>query len=113
MPELNRNDAIPRKIGELNRTQQTRLRISCQYIDKLLSDIEEILHQATSQSPFPRHIVDVSPAQVRMLEDYIRRHACPVKSRTESTGWRRGVSHVGSRSAEVPVKWGFSRTESC
>jgi GTP-binding protein EngB required for normal cell division len=39
----------------------------------LLSDAEHILHQATSQSPFPRYIVDVAPAQVRVIEDYIRR----------------------------------------
>lgn len=59
--------------GELNGPQQNRLRITCQYIDKLLSDVEHILHQATSQSPFPRYNVDVAPAQVRVIEDYIRR----------------------------------------
>src|ERR1700691_2556750 len=59
--------------GELNGPQQSRLRITCHYIDKLLSDAEHILHQATSQSPFPRYIVDVTPAQVRVIEDYVRR----------------------------------------
>jgi GTP-binding protein EngB required for normal cell division len=59
--------------GELNDPQQSRLRITCHYIDKLLSDIEHILHQATSQSPFPRYVIDVAPAQVRVVEDYIRR----------------------------------------
>jgi GTP-binding protein EngB required for normal cell division len=39
----------------------------------LLSDADHILHQATSQSPFPRYIVDVTPAQVRVIEDYVRR----------------------------------------
>lgn len=73
MPEQDQNTAMKRHAGELNQNQQRRLRISCQYIDKLLVDIEEILHQATSQSPFPRHVIDVSPAQIRMLEDYIRR----------------------------------------
>ncbi len=73
MPERDRNVTMTRHAGELNENQQRRLRISCQYIDKLLSDIEDILHEATSQSPFPRHIVDVSPAQIRVLEDYIRR----------------------------------------
>jgi GTP-binding protein EngB required for normal cell division len=73
MPERDQNSGMARHGGELNANQQRRLRISCQYIDKLLSDIEDILHEATSQSPFPRHIVDVSPAQIRVLEDYIRR----------------------------------------
>ncbi|MEO6965595.1 MAG: dynamin family protein [Acidobacteriaceae bacterium] len=73
MPEQDRNTTSPRNAGELNENQQRRLLISCQYIDKLLSDIDDTLHQATSQSPFPRHIVDVSPAQIRVLDDYIRR----------------------------------------
>jgi GTP-binding protein EngB required for normal cell division len=59
--------------GELNEPQQSRLRVTCHYIDKLLSDAEQVLHQATSQSPFPRYVMDVSPAQVRVLEDHIRR----------------------------------------
>jgi len=58
--------------GELNGPQQNRLRVTCHYIDKLLSDVEHVLHQATSQSPFPRYIIDVAPAQVRVVEDYIR-----------------------------------------
>lgn len=61
-----------RLAGELNAHQRNRLRVTCQYIDKLLSDVEHILHQATSQSPFPRYVVDVAPAQVRVVEDYIR-----------------------------------------
>ncbi|MGH9606665.1 MAG: dynamin family protein [Terracidiphilus sp.] len=62
-----------RATGQLNEAQQRRLSITCQYIDKLLGDVEQILHQAASRSPFPRHIVDVTPAQTRILEDYIRR----------------------------------------
>lgn len=58
--------------GELNGPQQNRLRVTCHYIDKLLSDIEHVLHQTTSQSPFPRYAIDVSPAQVRVVESHIR-----------------------------------------
>jgi GTP-binding protein EngB required for normal cell division len=57
----------------LNENQQRRLIITCQYIDKLLSDIEQVLHSATSPSPFPRHVADVTPAQARVIEDHIRR----------------------------------------
>ncbi|MGA7315050.1 MAG: dynamin family protein [Silvibacterium sp.] len=64
---------MTRRAGELNEHQKTRLRVTCQYIDKLLSDIDNILHAATSQSPFPRFIVDINPAQVRVIEDHIRR----------------------------------------
>jgi GTP-binding protein EngB required for normal cell division len=73
MPEQSKNAEMTRRAGELNEHQKTRLRITCQYIDKLLRDIENILHAATSQSPFPRFIVDINPAQVRVIEDHIRR----------------------------------------
>jgi hypothetical protein len=74
MPEHEADDLTGMRFsGELNGPQQSRLRITCHYIDKLLSDAEHILHQATSQSPFPRYIVEVTPVQVRVIEDYIRR----------------------------------------
>ncbi len=74
MPEHEMDDGMMRRFsGELNGPQQNRLRISCQYIDKLLSDVEHILHHAAAQSPFPRYVVDLAPAQVRVIEDYIRR----------------------------------------
>jgi GTP-binding protein EngB required for normal cell division/uncharacterized protein (UPF0335 family) len=74
MPQHDADDLTARRFpGELNDPQQKRLRITCHYIDKLLSDIEHILHQASSQSPFPRYIVDAAPAQIRVVEDYARR----------------------------------------
>jgi GTPase Era involved in 16S rRNA processing len=59
--------------GRLNDAQRRRLSITCSYIDKLLCEVEEILHQAASKSPFPQHVIDVAPAQTRVLEDHIRR----------------------------------------
>jgi GTP-binding protein EngB required for normal cell division len=73
MPEQSKNTEMTRRAGELNEHQKRRLRITCQYIDKLLTDIENTLQAATSQSPFPRFIVDINPAQVRVIEDHIRR----------------------------------------
>ena len=73
MLERNGNNDRARRPGELNENQKLRLRITCQYIDKLLGDLDHVLHSASSQSPFPRYIVDVTPAQIRVLEDYIRR----------------------------------------
>lgn len=73
MPQHDREDLTKgRFAGELNGPQQNRLRVSCHYIDKLLSDMENVLHQAASQSPFPRYLMDVSPAQARVVEDHIR-----------------------------------------
>jgi GTP-binding protein EngB required for normal cell division len=65
-PELQAEDA-------LNEAQRLRLSVSCQYIDRLLGDVEKILHTAGSRSPFDKYIVDISPAQTRVLEDYIHR----------------------------------------
>lgn len=57
----------------LNPYQANRLRITCQYIDKLLAEIEEILNSANSKSPFPRYATDVLPAQRRTIDDYVAR----------------------------------------
>lgn len=59
--------------GVLNDAQRRRLGITCSYIDKLLCEVEQILHETASKSPFPRHVVDVTPAQARVLEDHLRR----------------------------------------
>lgn len=70
MPAL---EAMTRTPAELNPSQQRRLAVTCEYIDKLLSDMENVLHSAGSQSPFPRYVADFSPAQASVIEDHIRR----------------------------------------
>jgi hypothetical protein len=62
-----------REPGELNNSQQRRLRVTCEYSDKLLGDTERVLHSTASQSPFPRYVADLTPAQARVIEDHIRR----------------------------------------
>jgi GTP-binding protein EngB required for normal cell division len=57
----------------LNPNQARRLRVTCQYIDKLLGEIEEVLNTTTSKSAFPRYSTDIVPAQRRTIEDYIAR----------------------------------------
>ncbi|MGC9157852.1 MAG: dynamin family protein [Terracidiphilus sp.] len=73
MPESTQESRQMLRPGELNEPQQRRLLITCKYIDKLLGDIENALHSATSHSAFPRYILNVTPAQSRVVEDYIRR----------------------------------------
>lgn len=78
MPDSNAISSLPPiegalNNGTLNEAQRLRLKASCQYMDKLLSDIEQILHAASSPSPFPRYIIDLSPSQIRVMEDYIGR----------------------------------------
>jgi len=38
----------------LNEYQQRRLRVSCEQIDKMLGEVEEILNAASSKAAFPR-----------------------------------------------------------
>ena len=73
MPEVRSQATETRHRGELNDAQQRRLYVTCSYIDKLLSDIEQVLHETASPSPFSRHVIDITPAQTRVLEDHIRR----------------------------------------
>ncbi len=73
MPETGPEMNTRRESGMLNDAQQRRLNVTCKYIDKLLCDIEQALHSAESPSPFRRYFVDMTPAQIRVIEDHIRR----------------------------------------
>ncbi|MGA7158296.1 MAG: dynamin family protein [Acidobacteriaceae bacterium] len=42
-------------------------------MDKMLQAIEAVLHAQESPSPFSKYLIDISPAQGRVIEDYIRR----------------------------------------
>ncbi len=59
--------------GGLNGPQKQHLLSSCQYADKLLSEIEGILHSSQSKSVFPKYSGSLAPAQIRVVEDYIAR----------------------------------------
>jgi GTP-binding protein EngB required for normal cell division len=57
----------------LNENHKRHLLVTCQYVDKLLSDIEQILNAASSTSPFPKYRADSSPVQRKVAQDYISR----------------------------------------
>lgn len=63
----------PRAAGSsLNESQQRRLAATCRYVDRLLSDVERILTQSASGSPFAPYVDDLSPAQRGAVADYLR-----------------------------------------
>ena len=96
MPETGPEAARTRQPGELNNAQQRRLLITCKYIDNLLCDIEHALHSAASESPFPRYVVDLTPAQTRVIEDHIR----GLRSQLLRTlAWQ----HMKPEAPEIPV----------
>jgi len=68
---MNSNGQAP--AGSLNEYQANRLRVTCQYIDNLLSDVEAVLHTLESNAAFPRYAADVARAQRAVIEDYTAR----------------------------------------
>ena len=96
MPESESEIVRMRFPGKLNDAQQRRLNITCKYIDSLLCDMEHALHSATSQSPFPRYVIDITPAQARVIED----HIIHLRSQLLRTlAWQ----HMKPEPAEIPV----------
>jgi GTP-binding protein EngB required for normal cell division len=67
-----KTDPAPNAPG-LNESQARRLRVTCQYIDKNLADVEGILNTAASKTAFPRYSPDIAPVQRRTIEDYVSR----------------------------------------
>jgi GTP-binding protein EngB required for normal cell division len=96
MPKSGPEIVKARHPGELSETQQRRLNITCQYIDKMLSEIEQVLHSAASLSPFPRYVVDITPAQARVIEDHIRRLRSQL---LRALDWQ----HMKPEPPEIPV----------
>jgi hypothetical protein len=54
----------------LNENQRRRVLASCQYIDKLLSDLDKVVALASSGSPFDRYVDDLTREQKTLLRDY-------------------------------------------
>lgn len=93
---LSPDPAMRRQPGQLTVTQQRHLRVSCQYVDRLLSDIESVLHAAGSKSPFPRYVVDITPAQSEVIEDHIRRMRSQL---VRTLAWQ----HMEPQPPEIPA----------
>jgi GTP-binding protein EngB required for normal cell division len=59
--------------SSLNSSQRLHLLTSSQHADKLLSEVEAILKASQSKSPFRKFKNPLSPAQAKVIEDYIAR----------------------------------------
>jgi hypothetical protein len=58
---------------ELNENHQRRLLVSCQYVDRLLADIESVLAADSSLSPFPKYIPDLTAEEKQLAADRVAR----------------------------------------
>ncbi len=65
-------ESATRETG-LNESQERHLLRSCQYIDKLLQEVEGILSAASTNAVFPKYKNDLSPVQVKIARDYLAR----------------------------------------
>jgi GTP-binding protein EngB required for normal cell division len=59
--------------NSLNSNHSRRLSVTCRHIDKMLADMESALSISTSNLAFPQYALDLSPAQRRVIGDYISR----------------------------------------
>jgi len=59
--------------NSLNSNHERRLTVTCRHIDKLLAEMEGALNVSGSKLAFPQYVPDLSPAQRRVIEDYISR----------------------------------------
>jgi GTP-binding protein EngB required for normal cell division len=76
----------PRQDGTLNSAQRQHLLSSCEYADKLLSEIEAILAAAQAKSPFPKFQPDISAQQAKVVQDYVARMRAQMVRILESQG---------------------------
>jgi GTP-binding protein EngB required for normal cell division len=93
-----------RELGHLNSSQRLHLLTSCQYADKLLSEIEATLAASQSKSPFPKFKLDIPPAQAKVVQDYVSRMRAQLVRILDSQGVPIPAPHIGSiRSIRVTL----------
>jgi GTP-binding protein EngB required for normal cell division/ABC-type transporter Mla subunit MlaD len=80
--------------SSLNDSQKRRLLVSCQYIDKLLAEIESILTASASGSPFPKYGGELSPTQRKVTQDYIARLRAQLVRVLEGQGVALPSAHI-------------------
>ena len=81
----------------LNENQQRRLIVTCQYVDRLLADLQRSFIEAQSNSPFGRYANDLAPAEQRLVTDYIGRVRTQLLRMLEGQGLSPSPSQVGLR----------------
>lgn len=59
--------------NDLNEHHRRRLLVSCQYVDRLLADIESVMIADTSPSPFPKYEQDLTPAEKQLVSERVAR----------------------------------------
>lgn len=88
---------MSRKVqSPLNEYQARRLRVTCQYIDRLLGDMQSMLNSSQSKTLFPRYTADLSVEQRRAIEERIDRLRAQILRALESQG-------IAAKEAPIPA----------
>jgi hypothetical protein len=82
--------------NSLNGPQELHLVTSLEYVDRLLSEIESILAAGSSRSPFQKYNTDLSPAQSKVVQDYIERIRAQMVRLLEANSIRRERPRYGA-----------------
>jgi hypothetical protein len=91
----------------LNVSQKLHLLTRCQYADKLLGEIESIIGAPVGKSAFPKFKPDISPAQAKVVQDYIARILSRILRTLESQGIEPEAPQFGSVHS-IRVTLGFA-----
>ena len=70
----------------LNEHQARALAVTCQYIDKMIGEMEHVLSSTASKAAFPKYLGDISASQRRTLEDYFARIRAQLERVLEGQG---------------------------
>jgi hypothetical protein len=98
------NSSLPNGAAVFNEFQAQRLYVTCQYMDRLLGEIESVLGASASKAAFPRYFVDVGPDQCRKIENQIAElRAFLVRVLDDQGISREGPSIPASRAIRVAL----------
>jgi len=81
-------------MSPLNENQARGVRVSCQYIDRLLGEIETILNSAGSNAAFPQYIPDISPSGRSAMEEFVARIRAQLRRVLEGQGIEPPPPHI-------------------
>jgi GTP-binding protein EngB required for normal cell division len=98
----------------LNSSQALHVLTSFKYVDQLLSEIESILFASNSKSPFPKYRNDLTPAQVKVVQDYIARIRAQLIQALKSFGMAAPEPQFGAmHSIRVTLEFADITFEDC
>ena len=86
-----------RDFDPLNEYHQLRLRVTFQHIDSLLTEVEHVLGDSVSDSPFNRYGGDTTPIQQKVAHDYVVRIRAAMVRIMKEQQIPFGEPHCGSR----------------